>query len=296
MLLKLKSSVSVSLTIALLLFAVAIPAVFADQAATAPLTTSATTGPYLIAYKFVAGRSLKYSTAMDMQMQTNALAQAAPNNIHMDMAMTQTVESIDPTSGAATQQTEANYVDESMNGQPLPTTMLNSSMSKSFTTVIAPNGQMLSMTSPPGQPQVPGFSMNSFIGVTFLPKTPVNVGDTWTASMPMASVGIALNMVMALQSVENVNGHTVAVIASHFTSVPITPTAGTAVPMMKITAVTGDGITDFDLTSGEIVRNAATTTDDMSMALPNAQAVQAKSMNMHMAMKMTMTLVPQAGN
>jgi hypothetical protein len=134
------------------------------------------------------------------------------------------------------------------------------------------------------QPQIPGFDPSSVGSVTFLPLKPVNIGDTWTSSVPLTMLGLTLNNKMTLMSVQTVGASTIARIQTTTSSTPLAPTAGQATPIAAMGTVTGDGFSDFDIGAGAI--KSTTMNTRMSMSMPSGNDGQMK-MTMDMKMKMT---------
>jgi hypothetical protein len=263
-----------------------------------PLSAFAqTTGaPYTIAYKFTTGQQLKFGMSMDMNTQTTVGGTSRPINMHMHMSMTQTVQSVQP-DGSATLQTSLATDTETMNGQPMPT----SSMPKinNISETLSPSGQILNLSGMPSSPMTGNFNPNTFGMQSFLPTKPVNIGDTWTASVPIAMIGATINATMTLVAVSPAN---IATINTVMTSTPLaaTPPAATTTPSTTTPAVVppmnmtmnGTGTTLFDITNGDVVSTDGHMTIGMTMTVPAHGAQPSHSMNMNMIMHMLMNLEP----
>jgi hypothetical protein len=264
----------------------------ADTAPAAPTAPAigGPAGPYTLIYKFVAGKTLKYGMTMDMKDQMSLAGQSQPLNMHIEMASTSNVQSVDPTTGAATEKVSMSNVNASMNGQPMPLDPAWGNIG--MTMVMAPNGKVLSTAGT--KSPFAAFGMgdtNPFSSTFFLPSKPVNIGDTWTSTIPMPTIGMDFIILMTLKSVDVVNGQTIAKIQSSVSSKASAPDPTAKAPLGNSSGnVTGVITTDFNIDGGFADNTQGTIVMDIKSNVPGANGQQTQ-MLMHANMAMQMTLL-----
>ena len=259
-------------------------------------------GPYTLICKYTVGKTSKYAMSITNQMSGVAGSNQAMNMV-MDMNASSTVQSIDPATGNATEQFVISGMTGTMNGQPMPLNAQTATPAPTTMTV-SPTGQMVSMPGAQGQSPIPGLSgPNPFGAMTFLPTKPVNIGDTWTSSIPVAALGTNLTCVMTLKSVNIVDGHAIAKIQANLSSTPGVPNpgaagapAGQATPLAGMNAnFSGIVLTDFDIDAGAVSKTMGSMNMDMGGSVPaQANGAAPTPINMHMKMVMRMSLLPPA--
>ncbi len=267
----------------------------ADQtSATNSAVAAAGNGPYTMKYKFVVGKTNEFASSINMVNQMTVGAANQPMDMHMTMTMVQTVQSIDPTTGSATEKVTLSDVASTLNGDPVALSPQETTANSIIT--VSPNGQTTTAPNSTTSMQVPGISGPGGIGMlSFLPQTPVNVGDTWNSAVPIGEFGINLICKMTLKSVKVVDGDSIATIESKITSSPGVKSSDTS------TTVTADSnsfggtvITTFDIDKG--IANAIAGNMVMDATAAASPGSSQGSMHMHMTMDMNMALLPSSSN
>jgi hypothetical protein len=276
-------------------------AAIGDDAAPAAPADAAPAGPFTLAYKFTAGKVLKYSLSVDMIDQMSMGANNQKFNAHIDMSMTQTTKSVDPDTGNATELVAVTATTGIVNGQPMDQKMLQSQIPAPMTLVMSPAGKVISSSLVAGQAPVPGATNpNSFGLYAFLPANPVIVGEEWKNSVPLDALGLTIAYQIGLKSVALTNGAQVAQLESKYTSSPA-PFAAAQQTQMGATSpsMTGDFLTKFDIDAGEIKSVVGHMVTDMSSPVnaqdPNQMQGQqqgAQTINTHIDMRTLMTELP----
>jgi hypothetical protein len=271
-------------------------------------TPPPTAAPVTLRLKYTPGEVLHYKMTMDMDMTTTMNGQAAnsaaaipPMKQHMETAMDQTVQSVNPADGSATLLEHITQMTSTMNGQPVPgMDALTNAYKDGFTMIMSPSGKILSFKMPPpiAGKLPPGMDLSKIGGMaaTMLPAGPVRAGDTWgsdTDLSPMlgqlpGAAGMKMTILSTLAGIET-GAQPIADINQTYngtinTSTPI-PNAGS----LRITGRLG-GTTQvqFDINDGSMTSQDGTMTMNMITRLPkNPPSSTAPPQIMKMQMQMT---------
>lgn len=193
-----------------------------------------------------------------------------------------------------------------MNGQPVP--VPNENLKISITMKMNENGQPTEILSiePQKLPNMPNtMDLNSMMkqaGMTYFPKEPIKVGDSWDNdfALPNGS-GSLMKLTNTLESVDVVDGKQIASIRSKgaLDMSKVLETASKATPMLANVKASGEGIIDMiakvDIATGQTVGGGGDINMTINMDMPAQQAGQAAmSIKVDTNMKATISNMTEA--
>ena len=249
---------------------------FADAPA-APTGTAATAaaplapGATLLRLKFKVGDVQTYDLLLHIAgtIGQGGAGAGMPLDQTMDMSVTQTVQSIDPTTGYATVKSSVSSkkVTILMNGKDVsPPATQQPQPITNVTSVLEPNGKVdsFNMDKAVGGNMPMGMDSNSpMLGAFFGPDKPVAVGDTWSRTTTGGLMGMTYNTTYKLADLSVRNGNQIATVGSKQTGSMSTKMGGGAT-MLNGTFDT-DQSTLFDNTLG--LMQSLTSTSHMHMVI-----------------------------
>ena len=253
--------------------------------------------------KFKVGETQVYHLVMHINgtIAQNGAA-AMPFDQVIDMTSTQVVQSIDPTSAAAT--VKSNLVMSSMtmtyNGKVIPIPTTAKSPIGDITSVIEPTGKVDSfhMDPVPGTPQALKMDTNNpMFGAIFSPDKPVSVGDTWSRSTTGGIMGMNVTTNYKLSDLSVSKGEQMATVDSTLSGNLSSTVPNHAATTMNGT-FSGTQSTLFDNTAGvtdSVTSNShvivVTATDTSQPPPPGAAGTTPTDQKIDITQVMTMTLV-----
>ncbi len=199
-----------------------------------------------------------------------------------------------------TVKTTVSYGKMLMNNKPMP--MPTQNLKIGITMKMNEYGQPIEIISMdkvdiPNMPS--NLDLNSLMkqsGMTFFPKEPIKVGDTWANEFAMPkSDAPAMKLVNTLEKVEEVGGKQIASIRSKGTMdmSKLLESATKVNPMMAMMKATGEGTIDMvaniDLATGQTVGGGGDINMVMNMTMPDANSAQAP-MNIRVDTNMRATI------
>ncbi len=248
-------------------------------------------------YKFTAGQVITYKSSTDIDSTMVMSGQTIPLKQHIESMMTQTIQSV-AADGTATIKSGISSMQMSTNGQPttLPDDVMNKLAAGSSMTM-TPTGKVKSLemtdTSGGGLPGMDMTGSNPFGQMALLPDHPVNVGDSWRATVPIAQIGADMAVSMKLSQILKDSGASIAEIGTKYYAA--TKPGGSTIegaPMKMDMLLNGTGTTDFDIDAGNVKSTVANMTMKMTMAPPSTGA---QPQTIHVDMTMVMHLDRQDG-
>lgn len=266
-----------------------------------PGTGSAVT----LRFKFSPGQTLYYqmTTDTDGVVQSPQLPTPMPIKNHIVMLLHQTVKDVRASDGAATMESGLDSMTFSMNGQTFPMPKDKMAQMKNIgTTLILPNGKVLSFTPNPalaGATAMPGMDMshsNALSSLGQLPDVPLKAGDSWKSAVAMGMLGTQIASGFALTSVDVTDGKTIATVGQTIDGTFNTATANAAAASSPLGAMTmqgkvnGTGTLRFDTDAGAL--EGATSNLTMAMTMTPKGATQGMQMQMKVATSMKRAAAP----
>jgi len=270
-------------------------------AAAAPLVPGST----LLRLKFKVGDVQTYDMLLHIvgTIGQGGAAAAIPMDQTMEMLVTQTVQSIDPKTGAAT--IKSNVASKKtillVNGKDVSPPAAQQGQTQpiaSVTSVLEPNGKVdsfnMDRSASPNMPM--GMDANSpMVGAFFGPDNPISVGDTWSRTTTGGPMGMTYLSTYKLSDLSTQNGDQVATIACK-------QSGNLSTKLRAATMLNGTFDTDqatlFDNTLGRMQSVTSTSHIHMVMATDTSQPPPAGAtpptpinQKIDLTQTMTMTLV-----
>jgi hypothetical protein len=253
---------------------------------------------YLIKYKYVVGKTVRYSTSTDMNTSMSLNGQPMNIVLHMDAVMRQTVKSVSPVDGTATVASTYHLTGETSKGNPVPIPA-SLMVPQTSTLTIKPSGEVINSASTNQSGLGGGMAgMQNFQGSALLPDKPVNIGDTWTTSFNIPMYAMSFTMTSTLKAVASLNGDNIAEITSSMvpgSENPSAATGGSSNSMISAMHLQIQSMSDtfFDIDAG-VLKSTTTnmTTDTAATSRPGMPAMPP----IHSLTVIKMNELPAPGN
>jgi len=233
----------------------------------------------------------------------NIVSTVGENSVPFDMKMntyTKTDYVTKDEAGIYTVKATVAYGKMMMNNQPIPIPIQN--LKIGITMKMNEFGQPIEIVSMdkvdiPNMPNT--MDLNSLMkqsGMTFFPKEPIKVGDSWDNEFTLTKTeGPAMKLTNTLEKVEELNGKQIASIRSKGTMdmTKLLEAAAKGNPMVATMKATGEGtidmVSDIDLATGLAVGGGGDINMVMNMTMPDNTTNQA-SMNIKVDTHMKATI------
>ncbi len=247
----------------------------------------------LLKYKYSPGEVLKFQVAENIDSQVTVGTRTTPVTSHTVSELTQTVKSVDPTTGNATLQVQFGRPTMTLDGKVVNLPLAPATAANGVTMVVTPAGNPKSVTGGIGASSVfmgsgstpPGILSGSFGQLSVFPSHTVRIGDAWRSSSAVAQAGLQLFAKQTLVSVDTKGVDSVATIDSRY-SIDMTPKA----PGGGM-AVSGTGRELFDVGTGTLESSSMT----MVMVIKSQAPYRAGEMNSHATLTMQMQRIGASG-
>jgi hypothetical protein len=184
------------------------------------IIANAVTPSATLQLKFKVGETHNYRLVMVMSGTTTPQGQKpVPLTETMDVDIQQTVQSVDPNTGAATISGtwQSGTVNVTANGKPVSLGQSGNLQKMQVTTVQAPDGEIKSfvITPPPGSKLPANLNFNGqMFGALFAPTRPVTVGEHWNRETSGGPLGMNYTADYVLSDLGLSAGHQIAHVDS----------------------------------------------------------------------------------
>jgi len=207
-------------------------------------------GGWVLRHQFTNGKRVTYS----IQQSTNAVTtlssgQTIPSKIDSDLTLTESVKSVDPSTGIAVMHLQLSLDGIKSNGQPVtvpPQTV--ATITKPADIEVTPLGRMTPISSGGGT----GTGvLDTLASTDSFPDQPIKPGDTWSAKFAM--FGNNFDCKSTLENVADEGGRKVAMVEEVVTKSQAQPSAPPSPDIASMSFDTATIEEQFDVTTGCLI-------------------------------------------